>query len=120
MTIRREADWFGLMVSKSIPLSGFSEVFADLGVLWGVGGDAVAVQVEQPDTLTYLIASVKQKSPDNFNVEKTCNNRLIGREINQVDVTGGRSWWGKKVRYRWYQDGVNLTVLPPRGEAESA
>jgi len=120
MTIRREVDWFGRMISRATPLSGVSEVFASAGVLWGVGGDAIAIKVEQPDTLTYLITSVSQKSADDFDIEETYSNRLIGREINQVDVTGGRTWWGKRVRYRWYQDGANLTVLPPKGESESA
>lgn len=119
MTIRREVVFLGLLVSRTNPLSGFSE---ELRSDVRLGGSYLAVQIQQPDDLLY--ATGRFTGFEYWRGERVFTGeakwrRLSGPEINRYDTS--KSFLGIKVtRYRWVDDGAKLTVLPPRKESESA
>ncbi len=104
MAIRREVDWFGLVIWRSTPTTGFQERLRMPSLIFGKH-DCLAVVVEQPNTLNH-----------STDLDTMYGNRaLVGwkfdvkyfetsaQEINDREIGSRRNLLGFTTKIRWYE-----------------
>lgn len=101
MTIRREVDWLGFLISRSTPPTGVNEAL----IVDSNGGTLLMTHVIQPNTLRYGTGLFLSNDGDSLESNLTWTD-LDQSNINRVDIASRRNLWGKRTRYRWYPSGV--------------
>ena len=109
MTIERQVDFLGRIIKKTQVVPGYQEILIDITPFNEENPSKtklVDVRILDFDTLEYY-----QGQYTGFGTEisaglwefdqKGSSIKLKKGQINQVDIQGGRKWWGGRVSYKW-------------------